>query len=541
MNEIIPNVAQSGNLIDPFKTEPYMIGFRKLPFVPVDYWRPRSPEDIIFTPSKGFITVPVASAYCYQPSTQPKDIDLFYLNTKRCYNNMRDHIANYLNYFEKYYDGDHELWGLYIYLKLLMDTQTSKYPEERFKLDLKRLILNPYCTIFAKVNQMNEENYYLNLTYRNNRNPALQYTNYHAKLMMRASVLMNIVIPLITHYMNRARISNTQDFILEIFMHILDNLCDNVRIVNKLYETAFTNISKNANSNPILWEIQDIRGKSVETHTINCVDNIIVSIMPKYVYDQNIIHFNYKSIINNTKFQVTDIAYEFTFVKVSSVDRDADNNSEFDKFESFLTKENESNYFLIAKNYEKTMRDLEFAWGPIDPEEIMFYHQELSRGENYEIDEHGNMCMVQDEHSCIKSMQKNMIFLLFLRYFGHSYCLREVNYLDYIKLIIIAKKMLKKAGMIALPDIISGRFEVSKIKSINIKEKARIESSKLYAEVQQKYQNAKMMDLVLEMISKVLASKFVIIDYENEALNGQPIPMYNEIIIHEMLMYILMI
>ena len=279
---------------------------------------------------------------------------------------MRDHIAKYLNYFEKYYDSDHELWSIYAYLKLLMDTQTSVYTPQRFLSDLTRMILNPYCSIFAKVNQMNEENYYLKLTYRNNRNPALQYTEYHAKLMMRASVLMNIIIPLMTHYMYRAKIPNTQEFILEIFTYILDNLCDGVQIINKLYETASTNISKNANSNPILWEIQDIRGKSTTTHTINCVDNIIVSIMPKYVYDQNIIHFNYKSIINNTRFQITDIAYEFTYVKFSSTKRDEDNNSEFDKYESFLTKENESKYFLIAKNYEKTMRDLELSWGPIE-------------------------------------------------------------------------------------------------------------------------------------------------------------------------------
>lgn len=543
MNELFTNANQhiAGNDIpvDPFKVEPFVIGFRKIPFVPVDSWTPQSEDDIIFVPSKGYITVPVSRVLGYPTYGEP--IDLFYLNTKRCYNNMRDHIAKYLNYFEKYYDSDHELWSIYAYLKLLMDTQTSVYTPQRFLSDLTRMILNPYCSIFAKVNQMNEENYYLKLTYRNNRNPALQYTEYHAKLMMRASVLMNIIIPLMTHYMYRAKIPNTQEFILEIFTYILDNLCDGVQIINKLYETASTNISKNANSNPILWEIQDIRGKSTTTHTINCVDNIIVSIMPKYVYDQNIIHFNYKSIINNTRFQITDIAYEFTYVKFSSTKRDEDNNSEFDKYESFLTKENESKYFLIAKNYEKTMRDLELSWGPIESEEIIFYHRELSRGESYETDENGNVSVVQDDHSCIREMQKNMIFNLFLKYFGHSYCLREVNYLDYIKLIIIAKRMLLKAGMIILPYIISGKFEVSKIKSINIKEKARMEANKLYEQVKKKYRNEQMMDLVLELISKILASKFTIIDYENEALNGQPVPIVNDLVIEEVLMYILMI
>lgn len=533
---------EENQIKDPFiitDDEEITIGFRNLPFVPVDYWSPANPSEFIFFPTKNFITLPVSAVYGDPEPGKP--IDLFYLNTKRCYNNMREHTAKYLNYFEKFYDRDHELWAIYANIKLLMDTQTDFYNKDRFFYDLKRMILNPSCSIFAKVNQMNEENYCLQLSYRNNKNPALQYTEYHAKLMMRASVLMNFIIPLITHYMYVAKIGDSQNFILEIFTYILDNLCDNVQIINKLYETATTNINKNANNNSVLWEFQDIRGKSTTTHAINCVENIIVSIMPKYQYDSNIIHFNYKSIINNTRFQITDISYEFSYVKLSSVKRDEDNNSEFDKYESFLVKDNEFKYLITKANYKKVMEDLEMSWGPIDPEEIRFYHRELSRGESYETDEDGNISVVQDEHSCIRELQKNMVFLLFYKYFGCSACLMEINYVDYIKLIIIAKRMLLKARMVVFPYIISGKFEVSKIKSINVKEKTRMEANRLYDQVKAKYRNSQVMDLVLELISKILASKFTIIDYENEAINGQPVPMINDLIIEEVLMYILMI
>jgi hypothetical protein len=510
-------------------------------FIPVDSWTP-GPGDDIFIADKGYIIVPIAKALGYQDDIS-NPINYFFLNTKRCYNNMRDHIALYLNYFEKFYDPDHELWAIYSTIKIMMDTQPDAYVEDRFMYDLIRMILDTRSSIFTKVNRMNNDNYCLELSYRNNRNPALQYTEYHAKIMMRASLLMNIVIPLMTHYMYMRGITNTQAFILRIFNYILENLCDGISIINKLYETAATNINKNANDHSRLWEMQNIRGNTPVTHSLGCVDNIIVAIMPKYVYSENIIHFNYKSIINNTKFQITDISYEFTFVTLSSAKRDEDNNSEFDKYESYLMKENEGKFLLNRANYEKTMADLVLAYGPIEPEEIAFYAEELSKDVQYVYDEEtGETLIKQNERSNVRDFQKSLVFYLFYKYFEHPYSLREINRVDYIKLIIIAKRMLLKAGMITLPYIIGGRFEVSKVKSINIKERARMESNRLFAQVKAKYfNNEQKLNDVLELISKILASKFTIIDYENEAIHGQPIPIVSDLLIDEILMYVLMI
>jgi hypothetical protein len=111
-----------------------------------------------------------------------------------------------------------------------------------------------------------------------------------------------------------------------------------VDIYNKLYETSNSNINRNRQTHGVLWDMQDIRGKNVTTHSLYSVENIILNIMPKYKYCENIVHFNYRSIVNNTGYQVTDIGYEFNFVQLSSSKRDADQNSEFDKFESYLTK-----------------------------------------------------------------------------------------------------------------------------------------------------------------------------------------------------------
>lgn len=552
MEENVQNYAPLIPFIPLDTTVPYRVGFRTESFVPVDKWIP-GPNDWIFIPDRGFIIMRFSARFGLQPvnGNNKFPFDAFYLNTKRCYNNMRDHIALYLNYFEHFYDPDHELEAIYLNMKYKMDIE-PEYTEDMFITDLQCFMLNYNCSIFHKINQMNEENYNLKLSYRNNRNPVLQYTEYHAKLMMRASLLMNTCIPLITHFLFVHRFSNSdnQKFIIRIFDYITTELCDNIKLYNKLYETACTNIAKNANDHATLWGMQSIRGIGPSSHTENCVENIIVSIMPKYVYDQNIIHFNYKSIINNTKFQVTDISYEYTFVSLSSSKRDEDNNSEFDKFESYQTKDSEAKFLINRENYRIVMRNLERMWGPFDEDEISYFFKELSKNDTIQQDPNtGEFIVIADQRSSIRETQKGLIFLLFCKDFGDPISLREINMVDYLKLIIMARKILQSWGLPNLAYIFTSRFETGKIKALNAKEKSKIETHRLYNQVLAKYSyNMDCINRVLELIGLILASKFTIIDYYDRMLNGDyaeldgvEIPIIPDSIIDEVLLFVLKI
>ena len=88
---------------------------------------------------------------------------------------------------------------------------------------------------------------------------------------------MNMIIPLITHYIHVNKITAVNDFILQAFDILLNDLFD-VDICNKLFETAVSNISRNEKHNSGLWKKQDIRGKNVTTHSISSVNNIILNI-----------------------------------------------------------------------------------------------------------------------------------------------------------------------------------------------------------------------------------------------------------------------
>ena len=89
-------------------------------FIPVDDWQPEVEEDKIFQHGKNCFTCPSIS-YFFEGSKPDDDICTFVLSAKRCYNSatkvkdggqvsigFRDHCAQYLNYFEKYYQDKND-------------------------------------------------------------------------------------------------------------------------------------------------------------------------------------------------------------------------------------------------------------------------------------------------------------------------------------------------------------------------------------------------------------------------------------------------
>ena len=191
---------------------------------------------------------------------------------------------------------------------------------------------------------------------------------------------------------------------------------------------------------------------------------------------------------------------------------------------------------INSVNAEMTMRKIDSMYGPFDQDEIDFYIKELG-----------------DYDATINPFQKKLIFNLFYKYFGNTVSANAINRIDYIKLMITAKRLLKSQCMVMLPYIISSR--VDKIigrKSVNKKDLVKIQSSPLYQVVLQKYQEPNMggdhdpddnriVKEILGMVATVLSSDFTIIDYEDPNLNGKKIEIIPDIIIEEFLMYILLV
>ena len=139
---------------------------------------------------------------------------------------------------------------------------------------------------------------------------------------------MNCMIPLMCHFMYARGITNSTEFILSVYDILIEQYDRkyDIDIYNKLYETAISNVLRTAKRNQTIWNMQDIRGINTSIHTLQSVQNVLINIMPKYRYDGNLVHLNYKSILRNTGFQILDIEYEFSFISLSSSRRDEDLN-----------------------------------------------------------------------------------------------------------------------------------------------------------------------------------------------------------------------
>jgi hypothetical protein len=143
---------------------------------------------------------------------------------------------------------------------------------------------------------------------------------------------MNLCIPLLTHFAYEKKVESVDEFLLEIFDRIFGLY--QVDMFAKLYETSITNIKEKARNDEELWAKQDIRGINVTTHAMNAVRNIILNLMPKYVFESSVVSLNFVSIKNCTKYTI-DIEYEYSFINLSSSKRDEDATSEFDGPERF--------------------------------------------------------------------------------------------------------------------------------------------------------------------------------------------------------------
>ena len=171
------------------------------------------------------------------------------------------------------------------------------------------------------------------------------------------------------------------------------------------------------------------------------------------------------------------------------------------------------------------MNIIESIYGPFEQEELNYYFS------------------LYNDDDWLNGLQKQLIFLMFYKYFGDSESIKAINNKeDYFKLMIAAKKILLNNNMVMLPYIVSGKVEkMVGRKSLNKKESTKLENSENYKEVINKYKNDKMIKIILGYIASIISSDFRIIDIHNPNINGKMIDIIPDIIIEEMLLFVLLI
>lgn len=492
---------------------------------PVDRWVP-NPEDIIFRGLRGKqIMAPLAKIL----TNDDEDMlmfDSFILSVKKCYSSEEkvDHFTQYLNYFEKYYDPDHELLAIYARMKFMIDTDDAGlYTKQQFMADIKRDIL--FSTFARKVKAMNEDNFIIHIKRNKKDGNVLQYSNRHLSALMEIGLFQIILIPLLTHYAYMKKIQNIDAYLMEFYEILIIDMHPDIDILTKLSETANSRIIQDMSKNSGSWDKQYIRSKNKFTYNIEIVWAIISQIIPKAIYEMNILNLIYVSIKGNITNKIIRAKYEYSFNQLSS-DRnegdDDDDNSEFDKFESHLSKKNEALLMHNQVNFHSTMKQIEERFGPFSKEEIEYYKVELSKGRKSPIVPH----------------QKILVCYLFYKWFGDPSALGSIDLTSYIKLIIAAKRILAANNLHTMEAILSGKFvKVIKRVNMNKKELQKITSSSTYEAVAAIYHNEKITNLLIAMLATIVSSKFQIIDFENKENTGLPFVPQQELLNEEFLIY----
>lgn len=515
----------------------------EIPFIPVDEWV-QPEESAFFTERKGVIIAPIHSFYGL---AEGNPIDYFSMTVKKCYNrdakmnpdgtvkdtSFREHCTKYMNYFETFYDTDHLLLAFYARIKYFIDAYPDQYNERAFRTDLYRYFISfKDSRIFHYgLDRMNRDNYVkMTSLYKNTKNPCLEYKDIHALALMEASLLQCIIIPLISHYMyiHKTPSQDIQNFLMVCFDPIYNMMYDKygIDLKNKLYETIITNIGKNKTYNPTLWDMQAIRGINPTIHAANTMQIVITQIVPKYKYCENIISFNSNAIKTEIIYKIIGRSYEYDLIPVSSSERDEDNNSQTDKFEAYMIKQNEALAMQLRVNCKEEMKILEQTYGPFSEAEINFYIKELSKNGNVKT-----------------PFQNQLISYLFMKDFGDTSSIKYVNIRDYVILMLAAKRKLQLNGLYLLAEIVSSR--VKKIvarKTVNKAILLRMKMSENYEKVLNKYRDENILEETLfGFIAKTIASEFTTIDPTDSNLNGRPIEINKYLISEQFLLYALMI
>lgn len=507
--------------------DPNKLEKNKAKMIYVDEWQPTE-DQILFRYSKNSIILPIANYYKMNYAVGETPLDHFIMSPKRCYNKIKDHFCRYLNYFESYYDREKELFVIYAKIKFILDYNFCTKEDFFQMLDLY-IFRNAFLKY--KVRLMNEDNYRLSLAeYKNEKDPILCYTNVHGKLLMELSLFQKLIIPLISHYIYTQKIPKHQieEFILESFDLVVRMYDDNVDVVNKIFETALSKTANLGKENSLLFDKQEIRqGKTVTIHSLDSMESIFICLSPKYIYALNPVAFNYRSIHNNVENNITDIGYEYDYIKLNSSDRDEDNNSPIDKFEAYLIKQDEELYIQNKVNFDSTMERIKREFGPFDNDEIKFYYKELTK----------------NNKNLRNMFQENLILNLFYKYFGDPRSSNGFNNIEYIIMMLAAKKLLINSSMVILPEIISGRITrfINK-KNMNKKELFKLSNSSTYAEMQKLYNgNPKIEAYIQSIIASIISSEFQIISYTNPDINGLKIDTIPEYVCEEVCLYVTMI
>ena len=144
----------------------------------------------------------------------------------------------------------------------------------------------------------------------------------------------------------------------------------------------------------------------------------------------------------------------------------------------------------------------------------------------------------------ITTFQSQLVFYYFAKYFNGYRDLNMVNRTQYIKLLIILKKRLYFQEYVYLPEILTANID-GKLNSRTIRNDkflTKIQTSDIYQSIMSnKYSilhDIGKDDLILKILSRMINTKFTVVNYDHPEQLGETIEVNQDIISEEFLNFL---
>ena len=498
-------------------------------FVKVDEWSPNE-EDNIVKPDGKLMIIPFDKLFKRE---YIESINTFIIKkdsyVKRLNNIIKKDkntniksieygICHYINYFLKFYDTNYEILFAYIKLKYLIDNKSTSIKLNAFIKLIYSILFTD--SIISKISNMVEDNYYIEVSKKTDKkyNEAMKFTTEHAKIMMKISMSMKLMVPVMFHYINSNNLGKDKNYIF-LFYQDLFNLYDkDVDIYNKLYMSTLAKVNFVYTKNKGIWEQREIFGTDPLLY-INVLlkDKIISETMFKYTFNKNIISFNSVVLDKQLGYFLIE-PYDYTPIELSNL-KDSEGLSGLDKLEMNSSKIDESLIILSSINIKKTIKKIKKQINiNITKEELQFYKK----------------------HFKFNKFQVQLIFYNYAKYFGGYRDLNLLTRTQFLELMILLKKKLQILGNIYLPQILSANITKLNSRTIqNSKFLSKIENSSTYQVlIKEKFNTLEELNksnLILKILSTAINSTFTYVDYDNKDKLNQQIEINEDVLSDEIL------
>jgi hypothetical protein len=345
-----------------------------------------------------------------------------------------------------------------------------------------------------------EENYALSLDQETENsknkkkkvNVELQFSDSHAKTLLKIAYLYRILIPVVSTYFcyNKAsfnanlREEDTEVEDLEfdetnskIFAYLFERIAKRPEALrNKLYKLTYSRIVKTTYSDKRFWTAAKNVGITKDSEALEIYKKVLTNAIPKFSIEKekNIISF-LQSVINNQidfLFQ-NKFKYKFTPLETTSESygEDDENLTEFEKLEILTSRKDEGSYILRKINIEETVNRIPEKLGVgVSDGEVKELLKTLNRN----------------------SIQEQIVSLITFKYFNDVNAIKYISFYQYCEIVIACKKFLEEHKFRYLPEILIANCEKHRERAniIGTRVRPQILISKKYRDLfEEKYKN----------------------------------------------------